>query len=149
MISQTLEYALRAVVCLAKESNDSMTTERIAEIAQIPASYLSKVLQLLRRGGLVRSQRGLGGGFRLTRSPSEITILEVVSMVDPIRRIERCPLDLPSHGVRLCPLHRRLDRALELVETAFRETTIAELLADADGVIPLCSAFSFREGPRR
>lgn len=149
MISQTVEYALRAVVCLAKEPTASMTTERVAEIAQIPASYLSKVLQLLRRGGLVRSQRGVGGGFQLARLPSEITILEVVSAVDPIRRIERCPLELPAHGVTLCPLHRRLDRALELVEKAFRETTVAELLADAGGVIPLCSAFSFREEPRR
>lgn len=144
MISQTVEYALRAVVCLAKEATTSMTTERIAEIAHIPPSYLSKVLQSLRKGGVVRSQRGLGGGFTLTRPPSQITILEIVSIVDPIQRIDRCPLGFPSHGTNLCPLHRRLDNALEMVERAFRESTIAEVLDDANGSESLCDLLTAR-----
>jgi len=114
-----------------------MTTGRIAERARIPPSYLSKVLQSLRRGGLLHSQRGLGGGFQLTRSPGEITILEIVSIVDPIPRIRRCPLGIASHR-DLCPLHRRLDEALAAVERAFGETTIAEILAEKEGSEPLC-----------
>jgi DNA-binding IscR family transcriptional regulator len=67
-----------------------------------------------------------------------VTILEVVNAVDPIRRIQSCPLDLASHGMRLCPLHRRLDNALALVEDAFRQTTLAEVLAEPGASVPLC-----------
>ena len=67
-----------------------------------------------------------------------MTLLEVVSAVDPIRRIQECPLGLASHGVRLCPLHKRLDSALASVEDAFRRTTLAEILAEPTESVPLC-----------
>jgi Rrf2 family protein len=128
MISQTAEYALRAVVFLAENREPAQTTEQIAKATQIPAAYLSKVLQLLSRASIVRSQRGLGGGCSLIGRPKDITVLEVVSAVDPIKRIEACPLGLDEHATRLCSLHRRLDEAAALVERAFGNTTIADLL---------------------
>jgi Rrf2 family protein len=132
MISQTAEYALRAVVCLGTQGDRSLTTQTIAARTKVPAGYLSKVLQGLGRAGLVESQRGLGGGFSLARSLDEITILDVVNAVDPLKRIERCPLGLVEHGVQLCPLHRRLDDAIALTESLFQGTKIAELLEDPD-----------------
>ena len=138
MLSQTVEYALRAVAHLASESPRHLTTEQIAETTRVPKAYLSKVLQALVRGGIVHSQRGVGGGMTLTRSPREITILDVVNTVDPINRITTCPLGLASHGVRLCPLHRRLDNALAQVEKAFQKTTLAEVLAEPSTSVPLC-----------
>lgn len=119
-----------------------MVTPAMAKITKVPPGYLPKVLQMLRRAGLVVSKRGLGGGFTLTRPPAEITILEVVNAVDPIKRIERCPLDLPSHGADLCPLHRRLNDATELVEQAFATTTIAEILAQPGRSVPLCEGWT-------
>lgn len=138
MISQTVEYALRAVAYLAQQSPEGRTTEEIAEVTRVPRAYLSKVLQALVRGGVVHSQRGIGGGMTLTRLPSELTILEVVNAVDPIQRIRSCPVGLASHGVRLCPLHRRLDNALALVEEAFGKSTLAEILAEPSPSTPLC-----------
>ena len=108
MFSQTVEYALRAVVHLAVKSPIGQTTEEIAKATRVPQAYLSKVLQNLVQTGIVRSQRGIGGGMSLVKTPGELTILEVVNAVDPIQRIRTCPLDLASHGVRLCPLHRRV-----------------------------------------
>jgi Rrf2 family transcriptional regulator, nitric oxide-sensitive transcriptional repressor len=128
MISQTAEYALRAVVALGRPRGGPATTQQIAAETQIPAGYLSKILQALGRSGLVTSQRGPGGGYVLTRSLDELTVLDVVNAVDPLRRIERCPLGLPLHEGRLCALHGRLDRATALVESYFRETTIGQLL---------------------
>jgi Rrf2 family protein len=138
VISQTVEYALRAVAYLAQQSPEGRTTEEIAEVTRVPRAYLSKVLQALVRGGVVHSQRGIGGGMTLTRLPSELTILEVVNAVDPIQRIRSCPLGLASHGVHLCPLHRRLDNALALVEEAFGRSTLAEILAEPSPSTPLC-----------
>jgi Rrf2 family protein len=138
VLSQTVEYALRAVVHLASEAPSGRTTRQIAEATRVPPAYLSKVLQSLGRSGVVHSQRGIGGGMTLTKSPERLTILEVVSAVEPIQRIRTCPLGLAAHGVHLCPLHRRLDNALATVEDAFRHTTLAEVLAEPTRSVPLC-----------
>ena len=116
-----------------------MTAQRIAEGTQVPEDYLSKVLQQLVRGGVLTSQRGRHGGFQLARPAAEISMLAVVNAVEPISRIEKCPLALRQHGVRLCPLHRRLDEAYGLVERAFAQTTLAELVDDNRSREPLCA----------
>lgn len=145
MISPTAEYALRAIVALAQGAGSPMVTATLVEITKVPPGYLPKVLQTLRRGGLVYSKRGLGGGFTLTRPPEQLTVLDVVNIVDPIKRIKRCPLDLESHRTSLCPLHRSLDEAAEMVEKSFASTTIAELLANTgDGPAPLCDLAELR-----
>jgi Rrf2 family nitric oxide-sensitive transcriptional repressor len=138
MFSQTVEYALRAVVYLAYESPDARTTEQIHKATQVKKAYLSKILQGLARKGIVTTQRGIGGGVALAKSPEELTILDVVNAVEPLTRIRTCPLGLQSHGVRLCPLHRRMDEALESVETAFGGSTLAEVLAEPSKSVPLC-----------
>ncbi|MGE0605780.1 MAG: Rrf2 family transcriptional regulator [Pirellulales bacterium] len=138
MFSQTVEYALRAVVHLADQSPAARTTDQIAAATQVPKAYLSKVIQGLCRAKIVRSKRGLGGGVSLVESPSELTILDVVNAVEPIGRIRQCPLGLKTHGVRLCPLHKRMDNALAMVESAFQQTTLAELLAEPANSHPLC-----------
>ena len=114
-------------------------TPEIAAVTQTPPGYSAKVLQTLARAGLVSSQRGLYGGFVLTRPPEKITVLDVIQAVDPLPRIRTCPLGLKTHGVRLCPLHRELDQALALVERAFARATIAKLLEPTPGTsVALC-----------
>lgn len=140
MFSQTVEYALRAAVFLASRPGEPATTEDVAMRTKVPAAYLAKILQGLSRAGIVRSQRGVGGGVMLAKPPEELTILEVVNAVEPIQRIRACPLGLPTHGARLCPLHARVDSALALVETAFGGTSLAEVIGETSGSIPLCDA---------
>jgi Rrf2 family protein len=123
---------------LADQSPNAQTTDQVAKVTMVPAAYLSKVLQSLARAGIVRSQRGVKGGFQLARTPQEISILDVINAVDPIRRIQSCPLDLPSHGELLCALHQRLDAALMSVEDSFRKTSLADILVEPTGSIPLC-----------
>ena len=134
MISQSAEYSLRAVLCLAAASaGGSLTTQQIAERARIPAGYLAKVLQILARAGIVSSQRGLNGGFALAVAPEALTLLTIVAAVEPSRRITECPIGHPDHALSLCPLHRRLDSAAASVERILRETTIADILAESLG----------------
>ncbi len=138
MISQTTEYALRAVVYLAQHPSESWTTRQIAAATRVPAGYLSKVLQGLSRSGLINSQRGRHGGFQLTHDPENLTVLEVVNAVEPIRRIKMCPLKLGSHGEGLCPLHKCLDETIALVENSFQNTKVSQLLGRPDTPEPLC-----------
>lgn len=138
MISQTAEYALRAIVYLSMNSNSAFTTKQIAAATKVPPAYLSKVMQALVRGNLVQSQRGCGGGFALTKPPSEINALEILEAVDPIRRIHSCPLTLETHGTNLCALHKRIDEATAMLEKYYAETNISEILSIPTSSIPLC-----------
>jgi Rrf2 family protein len=140
MLSQTVEYALRASVQLGYSYPQPSTTQQIAVATKVPPAYLSKVLQSLRDAGLVRSQRGSGGGVTLARDPHEISVLEIVNAVEPVQRIRSCPLDLASHGKQLCPLHRRMDDALAAMEAAFHQTSLGEVLAEPGRIKPLCEA---------
>ena len=140
MLSQTVEYALRAVVHLSSVAPQPQTTDQIAATTLVPKAYLSKVLQALVRGGIVHSQRGGAGGMTLVKPPAKLSILDVVNAVEPIQRIKTCPLGLKAHGHRLCPLHRRMDNALATMEKAFAQTTLAEVLADPSKSKPLCEA---------
>lgn len=138
MISQTAEYALRAITHLAFTPDMPQTAQQIATATLVPTPYLSKVLQLLARADLVQAQRGLHGGFTLCLPPEELTVYAVIQAVDPIKRLKTCPLGLAAHGANLCPLHRRLDEAMAATEKAFRETTIAEVLSEPTTSRPLC-----------
>ena len=103
MISQTAEYALRAIVFLADHQGEKFTAEQLSGATQVPARYLAKIMQQIVKADLVDSQRGPRGGFSMQRNPLEMTVLEVVQAVDPIHRIHECPLGIGDHGPNLCP----------------------------------------------
>ena len=128
MFSQTAEYALRAVVFLAESGETRYTTQAIADTTRIPPRYLAKVLQSLARAGVLVAQRGVYGGFGLSRNPAEISVFDVIQAVDPLKRIYKCPLNLEAHKDQLCPLHARLDASLALVEEDLKRSPIADLL---------------------
>ncbi len=129
MISQTAEYALRAVAYLAEHPAAPCTVSDIAAATSMPQEYLAKVLGELTRAGLVRSQRGPTGGFRLATDPALMSVLAVVQAVCPINRIHECPLHRDEHQTEMCPLHKLLDGAIANVQKAFRESSIADLIS--------------------
>jgi Rrf2 family protein len=138
LLSDASEYALRAVVWLAAEPSSPQTTQQIAVGAKAAPGYLARVLQDLGKAGILKARRGAGGGFALARDPKDLTALEVINAVDPIERIQRCPLELVSHGDRLCPLHHRIDEAIAQLQDAFASTTVGDLLAEPGAPTPLC-----------
>ncbi len=139
MISQTSEYALRAVVHLGmRQDPDPASAHEIAEAIKVPVGYLQKILRTLARAGITVAQRGSGGGFALAKPPSAITVLDVLLASDtPVERIERCPLGIKGH-TSLCALHRLLDNQIAQAQRTFASTTIADLIEPVAGVRPLC-----------
>jgi Rrf2 family protein len=80
-LSARVDYALRAMAELAAASAPR-TVEQLAAAQRIPSKYLENILGELRRGGLLRSQRGPDGGHRLARPPNEISIADVIRALD-------------------------------------------------------------------
>jgi Rrf2 family protein len=95
-------------------------------------------MQSLSRVKLVHSQRGLNGGFTLTMDTAALSMFDIISAVDPVRRFQECPLGLPTHGDDLCPLHQHLEDAAQMLENKFKTTSIADLLNVPETQKPLC-----------
>ena len=138
MLSQTTEYALRAMACLAFSPDDLTPTPRLAERTLVPPNYLAKVLQSLAQANLITGRRGVGGGYRLSRPATDITLIDVVNAIDPIERIKTCPLGLPNHGTNLCALHRCVDAAAKQFIETFSSVRLSDLIAESSGSVPLC-----------
>ncbi len=138
MLSQTSEYALRAMVWLAYTGDELLPTPTLAKHTKVPLNYLAKVLQLLSKADLVVGRRGVGGGYKLARNPSKITMLDVIDAISPVTPIDSCPLGIKSHGTHLCPLHRRVDSAARIVIQEFGAVTLADVLNEPDSSHPLC-----------
>jgi Rrf2 family nitric oxide-sensitive transcriptional repressor len=125
MFSQTVEYALRAMAQLAAEAPEAATTQHIAECTHVPGAYLAKVLQSLRRAGLIHSRRGVGGGVKLARPPKKINLLEVINAVEPLERSVEAPKR--AAGVALAGLNRKLDGMLEQLQKGCASVSLADV----------------------
>jgi Rrf2 family protein len=99
-VSAKADYAVRAALELAAFDGESVKGERVAEAQDIPLKFLENILQELRHAGLVRSQRGPEGGYRLARPASEISLGDVIRSVDgPLASVRgEAPEDLEYEG---------------------------------------------------
>ena len=79
-ISRRTDYATRALLALALDGEDSMKLEELAQRTGAPQSVLEQVMPVMRSAGLVRSERGPAGGYRLNKTPEEITLERVVRL---------------------------------------------------------------------
>ncbi len=130
MLSQTSEYALRAMVCLASRDGGLTATPELAKAANVPHNYLAKVLQMLAAADLVAGRRGVGGGYRLCRDADQIKLLDVVNAVDPAKWLRvSAPVDDPA----LEALQRTLDRATHSVVRVLGQTTLAGVVQHNNG----------------
>lgn len=95
-LSLTTGYAIEALTCLARNGGPSMRVGEIAEIAQVPPAYLSKIFQRLAEAGIVESKRGYKGGVKLSRLPETINLLEIDEAVEAA---SSCPHAPHAHKV--------------------------------------------------
>lgn len=98
-ITRQADYAIRCVLYLAQKEGRITMAREIAREKKIPRDFLSKILQKLTRAGLVRSYRGVKGGFELAKRPEEIDLLQVIQAIDGPVAFNRCAINR-----RLCSL---------------------------------------------
>jgi len=132
MLSDRFEHALRLMVILCRNAPSHHSLAELTHLAQFPEAEVHEYLLALQQGGLVKP------GWTCTIPSNEITLLRVIQLVAPIRRITSCPMGYAEHGLNLCPLHRTIDNALGALETAFQRTTIHHLLHQPETNRPLC-----------
>ena len=130
MISKTAVHAVRALAALAAlPAGAYVGAAEIAEQIGAPRNYLGKLLKTLADAGLVESQKGKGGGFRLARRPERISILEVVEPIDHVSRWSGCFLGGPRCADRApCAVHERWGKVRDVYLHFLQQTTLADLI---------------------
>ena len=129
MISRTSEYAIRALAYLGAQGGREWKLSReIAMELGMPSPFLGKVLQTMAAVGIVESQRGRGGGFRLLRPAREVTLYEIVGPIDHLGDRRLCVLGQKLCGDdHACPLHDAWKKSRETFLAALRKTTLADV----------------------
>jgi Rrf2 family protein len=131
MLSQTAEYALRAVLYLANRARGGpVRVDEIGSALGIPANYLSKTLNTLVRARVLSSLRGPHGGFRLAVAAEDLPLYRIVAPFDQIVERRTCLLGNPECTERhACAAHHAWKETSEKVQQFFRTTTIADIRA--------------------
>lgn len=130
MVSQTTRYALLILGYLAHEEQEMAPGGRIARDTGVPANYLSKILNQLRKGGLVEAQKGWGGGFRLRPEASDRPLVDVVRIFEGENPagIPPCVFGLPRcDDGNPCPLHPYWTGIRDTYGEMLRTTTVGDL----------------------
>jgi Rrf2 family protein len=82
-VSAKSDYALRALIEIAaRENEDAVSAEELGRRQEIPRGFLQAILADLRRAGIVMSQRGQAGGWRMARDPGEVSVADVIRAID-------------------------------------------------------------------
>jgi Rrf2 family protein len=140
MITKTGVHAVSALAALAELRTGVFAgAGDIASAIGAPRNYLGKLLKTLADAGLVESQKGKGGGFRLTRSPTSISVFDAVEPIEHVSRWNGCFLGRGqcSEGAP-CAIHGRWGRVRDVYLQFLKQTSIADLVAGAD--LPVTTA---------
>jgi Rrf2 family protein len=130
MLNKSARYALYAALEMALAESRPVTVAGVASGYGIPPTALAKVLQQLVRSGIAVGSRGVGGGYRLARPATKVSVLDVISTFDPPRAAGQCvALDAGAQCARrdACSVRGLFDEVDELVRCTFASVTIETL----------------------
>jgi Rrf2 family protein len=140
MLSNTCKYAVRALIYLGKyaEEGTKIGIKKISSELIIPTPFLGKILQHLVRQKILVSTKGPNGGFGLGRKPEEISLYDIVCIVDGDDFFRNCliglqPCTTHAENERPCPVHLKFGPIRAELLKFYKETTISEILGDMSG----------------
>ncbi len=131
VITRATEYAIRTVIFLAKQPPGEIVLKKdICRTQEVTPAFLTKILQPLIKAGIVSSQRGVGGGFLLSRDPREITMLDLLEAEEGPLKLNHCLIDEGSClRDAYCAAHQVWTEAQAEMVRVLKKHSIAELAA--------------------
>jgi Rrf2 family protein len=128
-VSAKVDYALRAMTELAVASPSLMTGEQLATAQKIPPKFLESILAQLRNGGLVASQRGAVGGYRLAKPPEEISVADVIRELEgPIATVRGARPDELEYAGAASGLREIWLELRTQMRGVLEQTTLADII---------------------
>lgn len=128
MLSQAVGYAALSLGYLAGQNDRAALVREIADACEIPSPYLSKIINQLSRAGLVRTQRGVGGGARLARDAEAVTLYDLCEVLNDPAIQARCMLGVAECSDRRhCPAHDYNSKRREHLIRFLKSMTVADI----------------------
>ena len=147
MLSNTCKYAIRAVLYLAinEKEGSKIGIKKISEDLKMPSPFLGKILQVLSKHKLLNSTKGPHGGFSLGKPAENISLLEIVQIIDGLDFFNTCVIGVKvcEHDASkkdICPFHDKLDPIRDELHKQFHDLSIGSFrdgVADFDGIMSL------------
>lgn len=131
-LSRRADYAVRAAICLAGawDTGSSRKLREITSAMDLPSGYTPQIMGILVRAGLVEAKAGRAGGYRLSRPPARISLLEVVEAAEGELIAERCTLSGgPCHWDDVCAVHPSWERATAALRASLSRARLSEIAA--------------------
>lgn len=129
-VSEAASLALHAAALVAAGDGEPLTSSVISSRLEASVAHMAKVLQRLVRAGLMTSARGPRGGYRLTRPPAEITLLNVYEAVEGPFQIEHCLFGEPVCRRKRCPLGDMMSSVSEEIRSGLASTSVEDFAAN-------------------
>ncbi len=126
MLTTTSEYAIRALGYLATKDRDTRVgSDEISEATKVPKRFLLKILNTLKNQGILKTSRGIGGGFSLAEDPENIRLYDIVSIFEDLNRHKHCLSGHEDCGPESpCPLYEKWHVILKSLEDFLETTTL-------------------------
>lgn len=127
--SKTCELGLQAVLFLSiKKEKIIFNADEVSKELKVPKEYISKVLQILTKSGIVGSKKGKSGGFYLAKSPSGIKLIDIVEAIDGLDVFRSCVLGFPGcSSEKPCPVHNKWGKLRDEAYRMLSEETLEQL----------------------
>jgi Rrf2 family protein len=126
-ISEAASIAIHSLAFIARDNSYSNATN-IANSANFSRNHLSKILQLLTKHGYLMSERGPSGGFKLIKSPADITVYEIFELIDGTQEQHKCSNDGKTCSFPICVYGDVIGRANSMLTDYFMKRTIADII---------------------
>ncbi len=141
MLSNTCKYAIRALIYLGKNSSDGtrIGIKKISSDLTIPTPFLGKILQNMVKQKILVSTKGPNGGFGLGKKAEDISLYDIVKIVDGEDFFNNCLIGLQpcaSHALsgKPCPIHKQFGPIRAQLHQFYQKTTIAGITNDMEGI---------------
>ncbi len=130
--TKTGEYAIRAILFLARQSEDALImSSEVAKREEIPSHYLAKILQRMAKYGYVDSYKGRGGGFKITKLALDSSILEIVERIEGPVITLKCVTGLKEcSDEHPCPLHEEWSELRDRIHNLISSKSVREVAAE-------------------
>jgi len=129
LITRDTDYAVRAIAFIAESEKEMVSTDELVKELKIPRPFLRKILQILNRGGVLRSYKGKGGGFSLTCSPKKLFLLDIMKAFQGDIKLNECIFKKRvCPNIKTCPLRKKITRIEDNVLKELKNITMASLI---------------------
>ncbi len=129
LFTKETDYAVRALLVLAKDKDSFLSARRISKVQNIPYYFLRRILSKLIKHNLVESREGSGGGFKIVKDPAWVGIKDLIKIFQGNIQLTECVFRKRlCQNRKNCVLRKEIKRIEEIVDKEFKGITLAKLL---------------------